>query len=65
MKRKITLSLTPKELWLLRGIFGFIEAGEISGGPLDADTPQQRGANLRLFDSLCEKISGTSQQQIG
>lgn len=56
VKRKIALSLSPKELSLLRAILGFVESGEISGGPLDAVAPHQRGANLRLFDSLCHKI---------
>jgi hypothetical protein len=56
VKRKIALLLTPKELSLLRAILGFVEAGEVSGGPLDAEAAQQRGANLRLFDSLCHKI---------
>jgi hypothetical protein len=36
VKHKIALSLTPKELSLLRAILGFVEAGEIGGGPLDA-----------------------------
>jgi hypothetical protein len=56
VKRKIALSLTPKELSLLRAILGFVEAGEISGSPLDAVMAYQRGANLRLFDSVCHKI---------
>jgi hypothetical protein len=56
VKRKIALSLTPKELSLLCALLGFVEAGEIGGGPLDAVAPHQRGANLRLFDSLCHKI---------
>ena len=58
MKQRITLSLTAKELELIRAILGFVEAGEVSGGPLDADTPQQRSAHLRVFSKLCEKVSG-------
>lgn len=57
MPRKLVLTLTPAERSLLAAIFGFIEAGEISGGPLDAESPQQRAANLRVFASLCDKIS--------
>jgi hypothetical protein len=57
MRGKVTLSLTPKELSLLRAILGFVEAGEVSGGPLDAETPQQRSANLRVFNSLCNRVS--------
>lgn len=62
MKHKITLSLTPAELSLLATILGFIEAGDISGGPLDAETPQQCSANLRVFDSLRHKISRAYNQ---
>lgn len=57
MKHKVTLSLTLKELSLFSAILGFFEADEVSGGPLDAETPQQRSANLRLFDSLGNKVS--------
>ena len=56
MKGKVTLLLTPKELSLLRAILGFVEAGEVSGGPLDAETQQQRSANLRVFGSLCNRV---------
>ena len=55
MKRKIVLSLTQKELSLLAGILGFVEAGEVDGGPLDAEGPRQRSANLRLFNRLWDK----------
>ncbi len=57
MKKRIVVSLTPSELSLLRAILGFVEAGEIDGGPLDAETSQQRSAYLRVFKSLCEKIA--------
>ena len=56
MKRNIILSLTQKELSLLAGILGFVEAGEVDGGPVDAESPQQRSANLRLFDRLWNKV---------
>ena len=56
MTPKFVLSLTSKERSLLAAILGFVEAGEIDGGPLDAVAPHQRGANLRLFDSLCRKV---------
>jgi len=56
MTLKFVLSLTPKERSLLAAILGFVEAGEINGGPLDSDSPQQRGANLRVFANLCEKV---------
>jgi hypothetical protein len=56
MTLKFVLSLTPKERSLLAAILGFVEAGEINGGPLDADSPPQRGANLRVFASLCQKV---------
>lgn len=38
MKRKVTLSLTRKELSLLAAILGFVEAGEVDGGPLDDES---------------------------
>ncbi len=57
MRKRFTLSLTSTELSLLYGILGFIGAGEVSGGPLEAETPQQRSANLRVFNSLCDRIS--------
>ncbi len=50
------MSLTPAEVSLLRAILGFVEAGEVDGGPLDAETPQQRSANLRVFGSLCDRV---------
>ncbi len=56
MTPKFILSLTPNERSLLAAILGFVEAGEINGGPLDADSRQQRSANLRVFASLCEKV---------
>lgn len=56
MKRRINVALTPKELELARAILGFVESGEIDGGPLDAETAQQRSANLRVFNTLCEKV---------
>ncbi len=56
MTPKFVLSLTSKERSLLAAILGFVEAGEINGGPLDADAAQQRGANLRLFNRLYHKI---------
>ena len=62
MRQKITLSVTAKELDLVRAILGFVEAGEISDGPLDADMPQQRSANLRLFRSLDKKVAHAGHQ---
>ncbi len=62
MRKRFTLSLTSTELSLLCGILRFIEAGEVSGGPLDAETPQQRSANLRVFNSLCDRTSEASKQ---
>ncbi len=64
MTRSIILSLTLKEHSLLAAILGFVEAGEVSGGPLDVDTPQQRTANLHLFDRLCTKtaLAGTGKR---
>lgn len=56
MKRKTVLSLTQKELSLLAGVLGFVEAGEVDDGPLDAEHPQQRSANLRLFNRLWDKV---------
>lgn len=64
MKQRITLSLTVKELELLRVILGFVEAGEVSGGPLDAETPQQRSANLRVFGSLCDRVSEADKNEV-
>lgn len=64
MRHRIALSLTPKEITLFAAILGFIEAGEISGGPLDADTPQQRSANLRVFNGLCAEIACASNQAV-
>ena len=61
MKRKVNLSLTLKELGMLRAILGFVEAGDVSGGPIDAETPQQRNANLRVFDALCAKVSAADK----
>jgi len=57
MKRTLILSLTQKERSLLASILGFVEAGEIDGGPLDDESPQQRSANLRMFGRLREKVS--------
>jgi len=57
MVRKRVLMLTPKEFSLLAAMIGFVEAGEVSGGPLDDESPAQRGANLRLIHRLCAKIS--------
>jgi hypothetical protein len=57
VRKRFTLLLTSKEFSLLCGILGFVEAGEISGGPLDAETSQQRSVNLRVFGRLCDKIS--------
>jgi hypothetical protein len=57
MKRKVTLSLTRKELSLLAAIRGFVEAGEVDGGPLDDESSQQRAANIRLFGALSQKVA--------
>ncbi len=62
MKKRIVASLTTTELALLRAILKFVEAGEVSGGPLDAETPQQRSANLRVFSNLCDRISEAGKQ---
>lgn len=35
MTKKISIALTLSELDVLRTILGFVEAGEISGGPLE------------------------------
>lgn len=56
MKRKIVLSLTQKELSLLAGILGFVEAGEVDGGLLDAESHRQCSANPRLFNRLWDKV---------
>ena len=56
MKRKAVVSLTQKELSLLACILGFIEAGETDGGPLDAESPQQGSAKLRLLGDLRKKV---------
>jgi hypothetical protein len=39
MVRKLVLTLTPKEFSLLAAMIGFVEAGEVSGGPLDDESP--------------------------
>lgn len=57
MKRKVTLSLTRKALSLLAAILGFVEAGEVDGGPLDDERSQQRAANIRLFGALSQKVA--------
>lgn len=49
------LWLTSAELSLLRAILGFVEAGEVSGGPLEDEKPQQESANLRTFKRLMDK----------
>lgn len=57
MKRNAVVSLTHQELSLLACILGFIEAGETDGGPFDGESPQQRGANLRLFGEPRKQVS--------
>ena len=57
MKRKVPLSLTRKELSLLAAILGFVEAGEVDGGPLDDESSQQRAANIRLFGAPSQKVA--------
>ena len=57
MKRKVALSLIRKELSLLAAILGFVEAGEVDGGPLDDESSQQRAANIRLFGALSQKVA--------
>ena len=57
MNRKFTLSLTRKELSLLAAILGFVEAGEVDGGPLDDESSQKRAANIRLFGALSQKVA--------
>ena len=56
MAKRIVLSLTPKEAEMLRSILGFIEAGEVSGGPLEGMKHQETTANIRVFNSLDEKV---------
>ena len=56
------LKLTHKEADLFATILGFIEAGEVSGGPLDDESKHQVAANLRLFKSLRAK---TENAQVG
>ena len=47
---------------MIANFIGFVEAGEISGGPLDDESPQQRAANTRVFKSLDQKLSKVRQQ---
>ena len=49
--------LTGKELSVLRAILGFIEAGEISGGPLEGMKPQETTANVLAFKRLMDKAA--------
>ena len=56
-KKIICLSLMPGELSILRSILGFVEAGEVSGGPLDGMKHQEVTANVRVFQSLVEKVN--------
>jgi len=53
---KYVFELTPSELDLLRAILGFVEAGEVSGGPLEGIKHQQTTANLKVFARLCKKV---------
>ncbi len=57
MAQTKVLRLTAKELDLLRGILGFVDAGEVDGGPLDDESAKQRSANARVFLSLCNKAA--------
>jgi hypothetical protein len=56
VKKKFVMSLTPAEISFLRAIPEFVEAGEVDDRPLDAETPQQCSANLRVFGSLCDRV---------
>jgi hypothetical protein len=42
VKKRIVVSLRTTELLLLRTILDFVEAGEVSGGSLDAETPPDK-----------------------
>ena len=56
MQLKKTITLALSELSVLRAVLGFIEAGEVSGGPLEGMKHQQTTANLKVFARLCSKV---------
>lgn len=48
--------LTLAELDILLAICGFVDAGEVSGGPLDGATDDERLRNMRVFSSAWRKL---------
>ena len=56
--KKMALNLTISEISLLCRVLGFIEAGEISGGPLEGLKHQQTTANLKVFRRLQDEATG-------
>jgi hypothetical protein len=55
-RKPIILELTPAEAGMIETLAGFADAGEISGGPYDDDSPQKRSANIRVKDRLLDKL---------
>lgn len=55
--KEVRLRLSEREAELNASILGFIEAGDVSGGPLDAESKRQITANLRVFESLSTKLA--------
>lgn len=55
MKTHVLL-LTDSELDLLRIILGYVDAGDISGGPLEGLKHQQTTANIRVYRRICQKV---------
>ncbi len=53
---KHVLELTDSELDLLRIILGYVDAGEISGGPLEGAKHQQTTSNIRVYSRICQKV---------
>lgn len=48
--------LTKKEWAIVYACLAFVEAGEISGGPLEGETDADTDHNQDVFDSAKEKI---------
>jgi hypothetical protein len=49
--------LTKKELDILSSIIGFVEAGEVDGGPLDDESARVVNQNILAFNRLKEKVA--------
>jgi hypothetical protein len=48
--------LTSKEWAMVYSCLAFVEAGEISGGPLEGETEKETDRNQDIFLSAMEKI---------